>query len=74
MYQFGCDEDPRAVGDFILIIFPPRLVLEFLNSNSYILRQRSTFVLGCGYYNCLVADRHYISIGCTCHDSFFMDP
>ena len=70
MYQFGGDKDPGARGDFILIISPPKLRLEFCNSNSYILRHRSTFVVGRGYDDCLATDPQCISGGCTCHDSF----
>ena len=71
MCQFGCDEDPGEIRYFILLISPPRLRLEFCNSDSYILQHRSTFILGLGYDHCLVADPQCISSGYTCHDSFF---
>ena len=71
MYQFGGDEDPGARGDFIFIISPPRLRLEFCNSDSYIYCNIDPHLyLVVFYYNCLVADPQCISGGCTCHDSF----
>ena len=36
MYQFGDDEDLGARGDFIIIISPPRLRLEFCKSDTYV--------------------------------------
>jgi hypothetical protein len=56
MYQFGGEKDPGENKDFTIIISPPRLRFEFCNSDTYILRHRSTFVRGRGYDHCLVAD------------------
>ena len=36
MYQFGGDEDARERGYFIINISPPRLWLEFCNSDTYV--------------------------------------
>ena len=36
MYRFGGNEDTGAREDFILIISPPRLRLEFCNSDTYV--------------------------------------
>ena len=36
MYEFGGDEDLGAREDFIIIISPPRLLLEFCNSDTYV--------------------------------------
>ena len=36
MYQFGGDEDPKGRGDFIIIISPPKLQLEFCKSDTYV--------------------------------------
>ena len=36
MYQFGGDEDPGAREDFIIITSPPRVWLEFCNSDTYV--------------------------------------